>query len=57
MKTTKNRTVRLKKDSELWNNYALLGAYAEKLNRLPDAGQVRQNPLRSAPQEMTVMVF
>ena len=57
MKTNQNKIVKIKKDNELWKLYAELGAYAEKLNRLPDAAQVRKNPLQSAPLEITEMLF
>ncbi|WP_159440685.1 hypothetical protein [Mucilaginibacter sp. OK098] len=49
--------VKVDKDSDLWRIYAQFGNYAEKLNRLPDAGEIQRNPLRSAPPAMVVMVF
>ena len=57
MKINQNKIVKIKKDNELWKLYAELGAYAEKLTRLPDAAQVRKNPLRSAPLEIIEMLF
>jgi hypothetical protein len=57
MKVKVNRTVKIKKENEAWRTYELFGKFADGLNRLPDAGQVQRNPLRSAPPEITVMVF
>ncbi|HEY9195388.1 MAG TPA: hypothetical protein VIM77_03960 [Mucilaginibacter sp.] len=49
--------VKVDKDNDLWRIYAQFGNYAAKLNRLPDAGEIQRNPLRSAPPAMVVMVF
>lgn len=58
MKTKpKNRVVRIRREGDQWKIQQLFGKLAAHLNRLPDAGEVQQNPLRSAPVEMTGMVF
>jgi hypothetical protein len=57
MKATKNRTVKIKKENEQWQLYGLFSRFTASLDRLPDAGQVQRNPLRSAPPELTEMVF
>ncbi|WP_162842632.1 hypothetical protein [Mucilaginibacter pineti] len=57
MKATKNRTIKIKKENEQWKLYALFSRLTVSLDRLPDAGQVQRNPLRSAPPELTEMVF
>ncbi|NOW95996.1 hypothetical protein [Mucilaginibacter sp. SG564] len=49
--------VKVEKDSDLWRIYAQFGQYATKLNRLPDAGEIQRNPLRSAPPAIVEMVF
>ena len=58
METEKiNRKVTVIEESTQWKLHQLLGEFVNKLDRLPDAREVQQNPLRSAPKERTVMVF
>ncbi|QTE42941.1 MULTISPECIES: hypothetical protein [Mucilaginibacter] len=52
-----NRKVTVIEDSTQWKLHQLFGEFVSKLDRLPDAREVQQNPLRSAPKERTVMVF
>ena len=40
-----------------WKIQQLFGELAARLDRLPDADEVRRNPLRSAPAGITEMVF
>jgi hypothetical protein len=54
---TKNRIVKINKKGNQGKIQQLFGELAERLNRLPDADEVRRNPLRSAPAELTEMVF
>ena len=56
-KQQKDRTIKIRKESEAWKLQQHFGALTEKLNRLPDANEVQRNPLRSAPAGLTVMVF
>jgi len=56
-KTKSIRKVTVIEKSKQWKLHQLFGDLAERLDRLPDAREVRQNPLRSAPQERIVMVF
>ena len=51
------RKVTVIEQSKQWKMHQLFGGFADQLNRLPDAREVQQNPLRSAPPERTVMVF
>jgi hypothetical protein len=51
------RKVTVIENNKQWKLHQLFGNLAERLDRLPDAREVQQNPLRSAPQERTVMVF
>ncbi|WP_429378000.1 hypothetical protein [Mucilaginibacter sp. UYCu711] len=51
------RKVTVIEKSKQWQLHQLFGNLAERLDRLPDAREVQQNPLRSAPQERMVMVF
>jgi hypothetical protein len=44
-------------NSKQWKLHQSFGNFAERLDRLPDAREVQANPLRSAPQERTVMIF
>jgi len=57
MKTQKSRTVKIKKETDQWKIQQLFGKYAGMLDRLPDAGEVQRNPLRSAPDGIAEMVF
>lgn len=55
----KNKVItktKVDKESDLWKIYAQFGSYAERLNRLPDTGEMQRNPLRSAPHELVTMV-
>lgn len=56
-KQIKDRVITLNKHSDQWQVQQLFKAWAARLDRLPDAGEVRGNPLRSAPPELTEMVF
>jgi hypothetical protein len=56
-KTIIKRKVRISKENVQWKVYQLLGDFAGHLDRLPDAREVRNNPQRSAPQEIAEMVF
>ena len=56
-KQVKQRVVNIRQDSEQWKIQQLFGELAVKLDRLPDADEVRRNPLRSAPPGLTEMVF
>lgn len=40
-----------------WKLYQQIGAFAEDLNRLPDAQEVRKNKPQSAPITLLPMVF
>jgi hypothetical protein len=51
------RKVKVKRGNDQWKIQQLFGNLAERLDRLPDAGEVQRNPLRSAPPELTTMVF
>ncbi|UOE48769.1 hypothetical protein MTO98_30685 [Mucilaginibacter sp. SMC90] len=53
----KNRIIQIKPDSPQWKIQQLFGAWAGSLDRLPDAGEVRRNPPRSAPLGVAEMVF
>jgi len=53
----KIRIVRLTKDEKQWKIYQALAGFANNLDRLHDAAAVRKNKLKSAPVELTVMVF
>ncbi|WP_157544046.1 hypothetical protein [Mucilaginibacter paludis] len=58
METNKiKRKVTVIEENTQWQLHQLFGEYIKKLDRLPDAREVQQNPLRSAPKERTVMVF
>jgi hypothetical protein len=54
---TKLRKVKVKRNNDQWKIQQLFGNLAERLDRMPDAGEVQRNPLRSAPTELTTMVF
>ncbi|MEZ2336368.1 hypothetical protein AB6735_12080 [Mucilaginibacter sp. RCC_168] len=53
----KTRVVKIKKENREWKLQQQFGAFVDKLNRLPDAGEVQRNPMRSAPAGLTEMVF
>jgi hypothetical protein len=52
-----NRVIKVNTKGDQWKIQQLFGELAERLNRLPDADEVRRNPLRSAPADITEMVF
>ncbi|MGZ3812292.1 MAG: hypothetical protein ACXVJN_11140 [Mucilaginibacter sp.] len=52
-----NRVVNINQQSEQWKIQQQFGELATYLDRLPDANEVRRNPLRSAPPGLTEMVF
>ncbi|WP_374950148.1 hypothetical protein [Mucilaginibacter sp.] len=52
-----NRIIKINRKGDQWKLQQLFGELAERLNRLPDADEVRRNPLRSAPAGLTKMVF
>ncbi|WP_162996294.1 hypothetical protein [Mucilaginibacter celer] len=52
-----NRIVKIDQKGNQWKIQQLFGGLAAGLDRLPDANEVRRNPLRSAPAGLTVMVF
>jgi hypothetical protein len=56
-KRTVNRIIRINTKSDQWKIQQLFGELAGRLDRLPDADEVRRNPLRSAPAGLTEMVF
>ena len=56
-KQPKARTLKIRKDNEEWKIQQQFAAFAERLDRLPDANEVRRNALRSAPIELTAMLF
>jgi hypothetical protein len=53
----KHRIVNINQQSEQWKIQQQFGELAKHLDRLPDAGEVQRNPLRSAPPGLTEMVF
>lgn len=58
MKTTKeNRKIRINKKSKQWKLHQPFGEFATFIDRLPDAREVQQTKLRSAPRSLTGMVF
>ncbi|MDP9047200.1 MAG: hypothetical protein M3N14_03630 [Bacteroidota bacterium] len=52
-----NRIVKLNPKSNQWKIQQLFGELVKNLDRLPDANEVRRNPLKSAPTDLTEMVF
>ncbi|MBD1362582.1 hypothetical protein IDJ77_02060 [Mucilaginibacter sp. ZT4R22] len=57
MKTgTADRLVE-KRNPQQWKLYQQIAHFAKDLDRLSDAQEVRQNPPRSAPQQLLPMVF
>ncbi|WP_431199569.1 hypothetical protein ACQ86K_00840 [Mucilaginibacter sp. P19] len=56
-KNIKNRVIKINTESNQWKIQQLFGELAVRLDRLPDADEVRRNPLRSAPAGLTEMVF
>ena len=58
MKTaTENRIIKRNTKGKQWKAQQAFGKLAAELNRLPDADEVRKNPLRSAPPGLVEMVF
>ncbi|QHS55196.1 hypothetical protein GWR56_06450 [Mucilaginibacter sp. 14171R-50] len=53
----KNRVIKINTKGDQWKIQQLFGELAGRLDRLPDADEVRRNPLRSAPAGITEMVF
>ncbi|MBT2560175.1 hypothetical protein J7E50_02930 [Pedobacter sp. ISL-68] len=51
------RRIPIIKDNDQWKLHQLFKDFTEKLDKLPDAGEVRRNPKRSAPQGIVPMVF
>jgi hypothetical protein len=51
------RRVPIIKEDDQWKLHQLFGNFTQKLDQLPDAGEVRRNPQRSAPQGIVPMVF
>ncbi|MCC8423555.1 hypothetical protein [Mucilaginibacter sp. UR6-11] len=51
------RTLKVRKENEVWQLQQRFGRLVEKLDRLPDANEVRRNALGSAPQGIAEMVF
>jgi hypothetical protein len=51
------RKIKINKENDQWKLHQLFGEYALNLDRLPDAREIQRNPLRSAPQGLTEMVF
>jgi hypothetical protein len=56
MKTTKG-CIQPVKTKQQWQLYQNLGTFAQALNQLPDATEVRKNKPRSVPIELLPMVF
>ena len=52
-----NRIVNINQQNEQWKIQQQFGELANYLDRLPDANEVRRNPLRSAPPGLVEMVF
>jgi len=52
-----NRVIKINKKGDQWKVQQLFGELTGRLDRLPDADEVRRNPLRSAPAGITEMVF
>jgi hypothetical protein len=52
-----NRIIKLNRQTDQWKIQQKFGELAGRLDRLPDADEIRRNPLRSAPAGMTEMVF
>jgi len=47
----------INKEEDQWKLHQLFRNFTQKLDQLPDAGEVRRNPQRSAPQGILPMVF
>ncbi|MBK0379371.1 3'-5' exonuclease family protein [Mucilaginibacter segetis] len=56
-KKSKNRIVKINVKGDQWKIQQLFGELAVRLDRLPDADEVKRNPLRSAPAGLTEMIF
>ncbi|MFA6083441.1 hypothetical protein [Mucilaginibacter sp.] len=57
MKQPIKRKVPIIKDTDQWKLHQLFANFTQKLDQLPDAGEVQRNPKRSAPQGIVPMVF
>jgi len=53
----KTRVIKIEKENREWKIQQQFGNLVDRLNRLPDAGEVQRNPLKSAPAGITEMVF
>jgi len=53
----KTRVIKIEKENREWKIQQQFGNLVDRLNRLPDAGEIQRNPLRSAPAGITEMVF
>ncbi|WP_460692237.1 hypothetical protein [Mucilaginibacter puniceus] len=52
-----NRIIKINTKGDQWKLQQLFRELTGRLDRLPDADEVRRNPLRSAPADITEMVF
>ncbi|WP_299357710.1 hypothetical protein [Mucilaginibacter sp.] len=51
------RTLKIRKEKEVWKLQQQFGRLIDKLDRLPDTNEVQRNLSRSAPQGVAEMVF
>ncbi|NHA05586.1 MULTISPECIES: hypothetical protein [Mucilaginibacter] len=57
MKQQIKRKVPINKENDQWKLHQLFRNFTQKLDQLPDAGEVQRNRGRSAPQGIVPMVF
>jgi hypothetical protein len=51
------RRIPIIKENDQWQLHQRFRNFTQQLDKLPDAGEVRLNPQRSAPQGIVPMVF
>ncbi|WP_432328193.1 hypothetical protein ACRQ5D_34430 [Mucilaginibacter sp. P25] len=51
------RKISIGREGKQWKLYQEFGKFIKKLDQLPDAAEVINNPGRCAPQGLTDMVF
>jgi hypothetical protein len=57
MKQRKAKLIKQDKYSKEWKLYYRIAGFAEELNRLPDAAQIKKDKLKAAPLNLIGMVF
>jgi hypothetical protein len=57
MKNRKAKLIKQDKYAKEWKLYYRIAGFAEELNRLPDAAEIKKDKLKTAPLQLIEMIF